>query len=80
MALAFDVIAHFEVFVNPNSATAALALLFIPLSNIFIIVPSAIILMHVLLRKKNDSAKIPSNLVAADASSSAVPPSRDAEQ
>lgn len=41
LALAFDLLAHYSVFINPQSSTAALSMLFVPLWSTIIVVPLA---------------------------------------
>jgi hypothetical protein len=52
VALAFDLLAHYEVFVHPTSSTAALALLFAPLWNTLVFSPIAILLTWLILRRR----------------------------
>jgi len=49
-ALLFDINAHNAVFVHPTSSTAGLALLFVPLWNLLIYAPLAMIIAWFLLR------------------------------
>jgi hypothetical protein len=49
-ALIFDLYAHNVVFVNPSSSTAGLALLFVPLWNLLIYAPAAMIIAWFILR------------------------------
>jgi len=50
VALAFDSIAHYDVFVNPKGSTAALALVFVPLWNTIVFSPLAILIAWLVLR------------------------------
>jgi membrane protein implicated in regulation of membrane protease activity len=52
VALLFDLLAHYEVFVHPTSSTAALALLFAPLWNTLVFSPIAILLTWQILRRR----------------------------
>ena len=51
LALAFDLFGYYSVFVNPQSSTAALALLFIPLWSAIIVVPLATFISWSVARK-----------------------------
>ena len=50
MALAFDAVAHYDVFVNPRGSTVGPALLFIPLWNTIVLVPLATFVAWLFLR------------------------------
>jgi hypothetical protein len=50
VAFVFDLIAHDEVFVHPTSSTAALALIFVPLSSALIVCPGAMLIAYLLVR------------------------------
>ncbi len=53
VALSFDLLAYYAVFVNPTSSTAALALLFVPLWNTFVFAPVATGATWLLLRRRD---------------------------
>ena len=46
VALAFDLLAHYSVFIHPTSSTAPLILLFMPLYNAVVWIPAAMLLAH----------------------------------
>ena len=50
VALAFDLLAHYSVFVHPTSSTTALVLLFMPIYNAVLWVPAAMLLAHLAQR------------------------------
>ena len=50
-ALGFDALVHYDVFINPQSSTAGLALLFIPLWNTIAFAPLAIFVAWLLMRR-----------------------------
>jgi hypothetical protein len=52
IALLFDLLAHYQVFVHPTSSTAALALVFTPLWNTLIFSPIAMVLAWLVLRRR----------------------------
>jgi hypothetical protein len=55
IALIFDLNAHNFVFVNPTSSTAGLALLFVPLWNLLVYSPAAILVAWLILRLRPKS-------------------------
>jgi hypothetical protein len=52
VALLFDLLAHYQVFVHPTSSTAGLALLFTPLWNTLVFSPLAILLFWLIRRRR----------------------------
>jgi hypothetical protein len=52
IALALDLIAHYNVFVNPKSSTAALALLFVPLWSALVFAPAAMVVTWLAIRRR----------------------------
>jgi|SRR5665213_1481324 len=52
VALVWDAIAHYDVFVHPTSSTAALALLFVPLWNALLFSPIAMLIAWLVVRKR----------------------------
>jgi hypothetical protein len=52
VALCFDLLAHYQVFIHPTSSTAGLALLFAPLWNTLVFSPIAIFIAWLVLRKR----------------------------
>ena len=52
IALLFDLLAHYQVFVHPTSSTAALTLVFTPLWNTLIFSPIAMVLAWLVLRRR----------------------------
>lgn len=52
VALAFDSLAHYEVFVNPKSSTAGLALLFVPLWNSIVFAPIGMLISWLIIRRR----------------------------
>jgi hypothetical protein len=57
VALAFDLLAHYSVFVRPTNSTAALVLLFMPLYNAILWIPAALLLAHLARRWRANSAR-----------------------
>ena len=57
VALLFDLVAHYDVFVNPKSSTAALALVFVPLWNTLVFSPGAIFVAWLFLRRRGRQAQ-----------------------
>ena len=55
VALAFDFLAHYEVFVSPTSSTAALALLFGPLWNMLLFSPLTMLAAWLAVRRRRSS-------------------------
>ena len=55
LALAFDFWGYYSVFVNPESSTAALNLLFIPLWNTIIVVPAATFITWAVIQSRRGS-------------------------
>jgi hypothetical protein len=51
VALLFDAVAHFDVFVNPKGSTAALALLFVPLWNSLVVAPTVMLIAWLAVRR-----------------------------
>jgi hypothetical protein len=51
LALAFDLLGHYSVFVNPHGSTAGLALVFIPLWSTIIVVPLATFIAWAVLQR-----------------------------
>jgi hypothetical protein len=52
IALVFDLIAHYEVFVSPMGSTAALALVFVPLWSALIFAPAAMLIAWLAIRRR----------------------------
>jgi hypothetical protein len=52
VALGFDLVAHYDVFINPQGSTAALALVFIPLWNTIAFAPLAIFVAWLVTRHR----------------------------
>jgi hypothetical protein len=52
-ALVLDLIAHYDVFVNPKSSTAALVLLFVPLWSALIIAPVVMLIAWLAVRSRS---------------------------
>jgi hypothetical protein len=52
VALLFDLLAHYQVFVHPTSSTAGLALLFTPLWNTLVFSPLAILVIWLIRRRR----------------------------
>ena len=52
VALLFDLLAHYQVFVHPTSSTAGLALLFTPLWNTLVFSPLTILVVLLILRRR----------------------------
>jgi hypothetical protein len=52
IALLFDLLTHYEVFVNPTSSTAALALIFAPLWNTLVFAPLTIFITGQIIRRR----------------------------
>jgi hypothetical protein len=51
VALAFDLVAHYSVFIHPTSSTAPLILLFMPFYNAVIWIPAALLLAHLVRQR-----------------------------
>ena len=56
LALAVDLLVHREVFVSPQSSTAALLLIFVPLWNTLVIVPAGTLVACAVARRRSRSA------------------------
>jgi hypothetical protein len=56
LALAIDVLVHFEVFVSPQASTAAMLLVFVPLWNNLVLVPAGTIVAWLFARRRSQSA------------------------
>jgi hypothetical protein len=52
LALGIDAFAHHEVFINPTSSTAALALVFAPLWSTIIVVPLTILIARFVISRR----------------------------
>jgi len=52
VALVWDAITHYEVFVHPTSSTAALALIFVPLWSALLFSPIAMLIAWLVVRKR----------------------------
>ena len=52
IALLFDLLTHYSVFVHPTSSTAALALIFTPLCNTLFFAPIGILVTWLILRRR----------------------------
>jgi len=52
IALLFDLLTHYSVFVHPTSSTAALALIFTPLWNTLVFAPIGILVTWLILRQR----------------------------
>ena len=52
VAFAFDLIAHYEVFVHPTGSTAALALIFVPLWGALIFCPAVVLVVWLIVRRR----------------------------
>ncbi|HKW54867.1 MAG TPA: hypothetical protein VJO12_14335 [Stellaceae bacterium] len=59
VALAFDLLAHYSVFIHPTSSTAPLILLFMPIYNAVLWIPAAMLLAHLARRWLAGSARAP---------------------
>lgn len=57
LALAADMLVHFEVFVAPQSSTAALLLIFVPLWSNLVIVPAGTIVAWLIARRSSGRRK-----------------------
>ena len=55
VALAFDSLAHYAVFISPKSSTAALALLFGPLWNMLLVSPLTMLVAWLAVRRRRSS-------------------------
>ena len=55
IALAFDALIHYQVFVHPTSSTAAIALLFAPIWNALVFIPIAVAMAWQAARKRKES-------------------------
>jgi hypothetical protein len=58
LALIFDMWGHYAVFINPDSSTASLVLLFIPLWSTIILVPASTFILWLIIRRPIISQKI----------------------
>jgi hypothetical protein len=58
LALIFDMWGHYVVFINPDSSTASLVLLFIPLWSTIILVPASTFILWLIIRRPIISQKI----------------------
>ncbi|SRR6266536_2805932 len=54
-ALAFDLVAHYDVFVHPTHSTAALAMIFVPLWSTLLFCPAAMLLVWLTVRRRRVS-------------------------
>jgi hypothetical protein len=52
IALLFDLLTHYSVFVHPTSSTGALGLIFMPLWNTLVFAPLAILASRLILRRR----------------------------
>jgi hypothetical protein len=59
VALAFDLLAHYSVFIHPTSSTAPLVLLFMPIYNAVLWIPAAMLLAHLVRRWLAQDARNP---------------------
>jgi len=53
VALAWDLVAHYDVFVHPTSSTAALAMIFVPLWSTLLFCPIAMFAAWIVGRRRN---------------------------
>lgn len=54
VALALDLVAHYDVFVHPTSSTAALAMIFVPFWSTLLFCPVAILLAWLVVRRRRN--------------------------
>ena len=54
-ALAFDLVAHYDVFVHPTRSTAALAMIFVPLWSTLLFCPVAMFIVWLTVRRRSVS-------------------------
>jgi hypothetical protein len=59
VALMFDLVAHYSVFVHPTNSTAPLILLFAPLYDALLWIPAAMLLAHLARRWLASAARNP---------------------
>jgi len=52
VALGFDLIAHYDVFIHPIGSTAALSLVFVPLWDVLILCPVVMLVAALLVRRR----------------------------
>ena len=52
-ALAFDLVAHYDVFVHPTRSTAALAMIFVPLWSTLLFCPVAMLAVWLAVRRRD---------------------------
>jgi len=57
VALLVDGLVHYDVFISPQSSTAALALIWIPIWNTILFVPVATLIARIIIRRKSTLAK-----------------------
>jgi hypothetical protein len=57
VALGFDLLAHYSVFVHPTSSTAPLVLLFMPVYDTVLWIPAALLLAHLARRWLANAAR-----------------------
>ena len=55
VALALDLLAHYDVFVSPTSSTAALALVAVPLWSAFLFAPAVMVVAWLVVRRRSKS-------------------------
>ena len=53
VAFALDLLAHYDVFVNPTSSTAALALLVVPLWSALLFAPTVMLIAWLAVRRRS---------------------------
>jgi hypothetical protein len=53
VALALDLLAHYDVFVSPTSSTAALAMVAVPLWSAFLIAPAVMVIAWLAVRRRS---------------------------
>ncbi len=76
LTLAFDLLGHYSVFINPKRSTAALALLFIPLWSTIIVVPLATFIAWSIAQRRGSSQPMrPNSTIERDARKSGARPS-----
>ena len=52
-ALAFDLVAHYDVFIHPTTSTAALAMIFVPLWSTLLFCPVAMLVVWLAVRRRD---------------------------
>jgi len=57
IALALDLVTHYDVFVNPRGSTAALGLIFVPLWSTLIFAPVTMVVAWFVVRRRSQNRK-----------------------